>query len=1607
MNSLISFTGFRDQGELYVSVASSVTSFRMFVNNEEVSTSSMQAGKTYQLDISNVAVDGTNTVQVTNILPAGLSKAVTVYAPYPTVIKGAPADVSMDDSTLDIINDFIKTEVKYGFSGAQLAVVKDGKLVISNAWGAENGYNSDGSRIKEGDANYVPVTTDTLYDLASNTKMYSVNYAIQYLVTKGKMDLDTKIVDIIGSKFVDDTIDITYNGYANPGLETNKGWKAGLTIRDILKHQAGFPADPQYHNDKFNQATQKPQADTDNPLYSGSDGTMATRANTLETICKTPLMYQPGTKTLYSDVDYMLLCFVVEQVTGKGLDEFLKEVFWDPMDLTHMTYNPLKNGFTSSQIAATELNGNSRDGAINFTGIREGVIQGTVHDEKAYYAMGGISGHAGLFSNAEDLAKLASVMLSGGYGDLQFFSKNVIDEFTKPKSTDSATWGLGWWREAEAGRNSYFTSHSSTSTVGHQGWTGTLTVIDPERDLVIVLLTNKKNSPVIDNTVDANDFYSDNMALGALGSVVNYVYESMDSTPDAMDASLHQWAIERVKVIKSHEGKYDEAVHMNDAFALVDLMITRAEKRKTSITKTYAQDALDNLQSYVSLYVDSQASKNNAEVWAAELQNRIHAISAKDSSTGTVMTAVQVSSMPGADSGTGDYVGGADQNAVYFPTLSGLSTSGTYQNSISWFEGYEGQGTVYFSIIRPVESLRIFVNGHEVDTSAMLNKKAMFAIDASEYSVNGRNMVQVTDMPIGTDSKSVLMVVPNPTVTSGTLQEVGLDSKAFDMIDAIVKNDVSNGFTSAQMAVVKDGKLVYSNAWGTVNAYNPDGTLKTDSPAVTTETLYDLASNTKMYATNYAVQYLVQKGADKNSPLYNKLKLTDPITKFFPTFASDTIEIKYSVSQGTGAPDLATAKAWKAELTVQDILQHQAGFAPDPQFHNDKFNQVTQKPDQTSTNPLYAVGKDKVAEAICKAPLVYEPGTKTVYSDVDYMLLGLIVEQVTGKDLDTFLKDTFYTPLGLDNITFNPLEHGFTASQIAATELNGNSRDGAISFTGIREGTIQGTVHDEKAWYSMGGVSGHAGLFSNAEDLAKLAQLMLNQSGYGTNRLFSNNVNSYFTARKDALPTWGQGWWRQGDLGRPWYFGVQASRNTIGHQGWTGTLTMIDPAEDLVVVYLTNKINSPVTDNTVNANQFDGNWYTSSTLGFVANILYQGIESQSAAADIQPALDALLGDMAIEKMRLVAEEGEIDASHPIMKSAYALSDLVFDVAEVRPTTQNIQNAKVVISSLDASRDAKVLSGLNARMDILSPSAPSGGDSSSNTTTTTKKNDDGSTTVTVTNKTTGTVTATTTWPDGRKTVVETKKDGTVTAAVTLPAGKTAIVSIPVKNVSPGTVVYAVGDDGTKTLVRKSVVSKDGVNVLLDGSAKLELADNSKSFSDVPDGNWASAAVSFATARELFQGTGGDKFSPDLPMTRGMLVTVLHRLEDEPKAGNVPFGDVDASSWYAAAVAWASGEGIVLGTGNGFSPDATITRESLAVMLYRFAQKQGIKTSIDGTTVASFADSAAISPWAAEAMNWVVANGILSGKTGNLLDPGSTATRAEVATMLMRFVQSMVK
>lgn len=590
MNHMYTFVGYAGQGTLCVEPETGVTGFNLFVNNRQVNTAAMAAGGVWNVDISGQTINGRNTIQVGGIRPRG--KQVTVRVGYPTVQEGSLQDVGIDRDALELLEQIIQADVNNGFPSAQMAIVKDGKLVYQNAWGRVNAYNPDGTPKTDSPA----VTNDTLYDLASNTKMYTANYALQYLVTQGKANLDSRLVDLLGSAFVEDTIDITYNGYENPGLKVNKQWKAELTLRDILRHQAGFPADPQYHNDSFDQCSQKTVPGATNVLFSGWDGSAATRAATLKSIFKTPLMYKPGTKTVYSDVDYMLLAFAIEAITGKGLDAFLKETFWDPMGLTHTTYNPLLNGFAANDCAATELNGNTRDGAISFTGVRTATIQGQVHDEKCYYAMGGISGHAGLFSNATELAKLASVMLTGGYGENRYFSRNVMDAFTAPKKENAANWGLGWWREGDNQRCWYFGTQAPSNTIGHQGWTGTLTMIDPVEDLVVVYLTNKINSPVTDKAANPNKFNGNWYTASTLGFVAQLLYQGLQNhgtdPNNAYSALLEDMAESKFALVA--EGGSVPATHplVRSGYAVLEAMAAHANATHSYMDRSYFNDAI-------------------------------------------------------------------------------------------------------------------------------------------------------------------------------------------------------------------------------------------------------------------------------------------------------------------------------------------------------------------------------------------------------------------------------------------------------------------------------------------------------------------------------------------------------------------------------------------------------------------------------------------------------------------------------------------------------------------------------------------------------------------------------------------------------------------------------------------------------------------------------------------------------------------------------------------------------------------------------------------------------------------------------------------------------
>ena len=556
LNSMYSFYGYHGQGELFLTVSGRVESFDMFVNGTPVDTKEITSLGDWRIDISSVTKNGENTVQVSNIVPSSVTEAVIVHIPYPEVIDGTPEEEGIRPEALQLISDLIETDIENGFTSAQLSVVRNGRLIYENAWGKTNTYQPNG--LPNTDSK--DVTTDTLYDLASVTKMFSVNYALQKLVTDGEIDLDDKITKYLGDGFVTDTIQVTTDSKGDPkdpasliDLDTIKKWKSELTVRELLKHQGGFPADPKYCAPQLYKDGLGPGEDyPENPLFAGNVPSEETKQATVEMICKTPLDYKPGTKTVYSDADYMILGLVVEKVTGQDLDTYLKKTFYEPMGLTHITYNPLRNGFSKDDCAATELNGNTRDGLLNFDGYRTETIQGEVHDEKAFYSMDGISGHAGLFSNATDLARLASVMLTGGYGENGFFSPNIIDMFTSPKEEDAANWGLGWWRQGENQRVWYFGTQAGSETFGHQGWTGTIVMVDPDRDLIIVYLTNKKNSRVTNTKADANKFDGDWYTSATLGFVPQILSVGMDTDVDIMPQlqSLTQdMATESVKLL--------------------------------------------------------------------------------------------------------------------------------------------------------------------------------------------------------------------------------------------------------------------------------------------------------------------------------------------------------------------------------------------------------------------------------------------------------------------------------------------------------------------------------------------------------------------------------------------------------------------------------------------------------------------------------------------------------------------------------------------------------------------------------------------------------------------------------------------------------------------------------------------------------------------------------------------------------------------------------------------------------------------------------------------------------------------------------------------------
>ena len=189
--------------------------------------------------------------------------------------------------------------------------------------------------------------------------------------------------------------------------------------------------------------------------------------------------------------------------------------------------------------------------------------------------------------------------------------------------------------------------------------------------------------------------------------------------------------------------------------------------------------------------------------------------------------------------------------------------------------------------------------------------------------------------------------------------------------------------------------------------------------------------------------------------------------------------------------------------------------------------------------------------------------------------------------------------------------------------------------------------------------------------------------------------------------------------------------------------------------------------------------------------------------------------------------------------------------------------------------------------------------------------------------------------------------------------------------------------------------------------VESAPEPLPFDDVDDGDWFAGAVRFVYESGMMNGTDETTFSPDATTSRAMIVTILWRLEDEPVVNYLmDFTDVDPAAYYAEAVRWAASEGIVTGTSaTSFAPGESITREQLATMLYRYAQTMGYDVSIgEETNILSYTDFADMSEYAIPAMQWACGAGIINGTNESTLTPQGSATRAQVAAMIMRFCEN---
>jgi CubicO group peptidase (beta-lactamase class C family) len=338
-----------------------------------------------------------------------------------TLRPARPEDAGFRPDGMEAVDAVVERAVaQRAFPGGVVAVGKDGALVHLRAFGRLS-YDADAPEVR----------TDTIYDLASLTKVVVTTTTAMILVDDGRLDL-SKPVSAFLPRF-------------------RGGAKDKVTVESLLTHSSGL--------------------DWGGPLYKDTSGKQAF----VERVEAMDLVYPPGTKSLYSDLGLILLGEILERVVGEPLDAFAQKRILEPLGMTDTRYRP--GSELLARIAPTE-----RDP------WRGRVVRGEVHDENAF-AMGGVAPHAGLFGTAPDLARFAQMLLNGGVLEHhRIVSREVVEQFTRRAGVPGSSRALGWDTPSP---KSSAGERLSPRSFGHTGFTGTSMWIDPERKMFVILLTNR------------------------------------------------------------------------------------------------------------------------------------------------------------------------------------------------------------------------------------------------------------------------------------------------------------------------------------------------------------------------------------------------------------------------------------------------------------------------------------------------------------------------------------------------------------------------------------------------------------------------------------------------------------------------------------------------------------------------------------------------------------------------------------------------------------------------------------------------------------------------------------------------------------------------------------------------------------------------------------------------------------------------------------------------------------------------------------------------------------------------------------------------------------